>query len=114
MPGETQLMFYASGDNNQAMNIRLNDNTCFVLRRYMVCCFYDIPSPETARIMRISVSLLKRIRSWAKLDLWPSCQVGPLAELPDPQLGAYPVFEGVGGESAERDHFNAETEQAAC
>lgn len=69
--GETQLMFFSSDDDTKAMTVRLNDNGTFVLYRYMVCCFFDIPCVEAARIMCISLSLLKRIRSWARLDCWP-------------------------------------------
>lgn len=69
--GETQLMFFNSEDDTKAMTVRLNDNGTFILYRYMVCCFFDIPCVEAARIMCISLSLLKRIRSWARLDCWP-------------------------------------------
>ena len=73
--GETLKAFYASSDPCRAMNIRLNDRGNYVLRRYMVSCFFDIPSVEAARIMCVSLSLLKKIRSWAKVDRWPCSQI---------------------------------------
>lgn len=69
--GETHLMFYCSEDDNKAMTVQLKDSGCFILYRYMVSCFFDIPCVEAARIMCVSLSCLKRIRSWAKLECWP-------------------------------------------
>lgn len=69
--GETQLTFYASDDEDRAMTVQLKDCGSFVMYRYMVCCFFDIPCVEAARIMCVSLSLVKRIRSWARLGCWP-------------------------------------------
>ena len=69
--GETLEMFYMSEDENKAMNVRLNDKGCYFLRRYMVRCLFDIPTVEAARILCVSLSLLKKIRSWANLGCWP-------------------------------------------
>jgi hypothetical protein len=69
--GETLEMFYLSTDENKAMSVRLNDHSNYILRRYMVPCLFDIPTVEAARILHISLSLLKRIRSWANLGCWP-------------------------------------------
>ena len=73
--GETHLTFFSSDDDNKAMTVQLKDSGSFVLYRYMVCCFFDIPCVEAARIMCVSLSLVKRIRSWAKLDCWPCCLI---------------------------------------
>lgn len=69
--GETLEMFYLSTDENKAMSVRLNDHSNYILRRYMVPCLFDIPTVEAARILHVSLSLLKRIRSWANLGCWP-------------------------------------------
>lgn len=79
---ETLEMFFLSTDENKAMNVRLNDHSNYILRRYMVPCLFDIPTVEAARILQISLSLLKKIRSWANLGCWPCslihCGMHPL------------------------------------
>jgi hypothetical protein len=72
--GETLEKFYLSTDEIKAMNVRLNDHSNYILRRYMVPCLFDIPTVEAAWILHVSLSLLKKIRSWANLGCWP-CRV---------------------------------------
>ena len=72
---ETEAMFFASNDLKKAFSVRLDYTTAYVLRMEMVFCFFDIPMTEAARIMRVSVSLVKRIRAWVHVDQWPCCLV---------------------------------------
>jgi hypothetical protein len=74
-PGETLGMFKSSTDLKKAFNIRVNNGEVYPLRREMVYCFFDIPAAEAARIMRVSLSLLKKIRSWVNVDRWPCLQL---------------------------------------
>ena len=64
-------MFNESNDLKKAFNVRLNCGGNYPLSREMVYCFFDIPLREAARIMRVSPSLLKRIRAWVNVDVWP-------------------------------------------
>jgi hypothetical protein len=73
--GETLDMFNASNDLKKAFNVRLSSGENYPLRRDMVYCFFDIPAVEAARIMCVSLSLLKKIRAWVKLDRWPCSQI---------------------------------------
>jgi RWP-RK domain len=72
--GETPSMFKASNDAKRAMAIHIGHRS-YSLTREMVCCFFDIPAVEAARIMRVSLSTLKKIRSWVRLDRWPCTQI---------------------------------------
>ena len=69
--GETLEMFIASNDLKKAFNVRLNSGENYPLRREMVYCFFDIPAVEAARIMCVSLSSLKKIRTWVKVERWP-------------------------------------------
>ena len=69
--GETLEMFSASNDLKKAFNVRLNSGENYPLRREMVYCFFDIPAVEAARIMCVSLSSLKKIRTWVKVERWP-------------------------------------------
>lgn len=73
--GETLTMFYTSIDENKAMTVRLNDHSNYILRRSMVPCLFDIPTVEAARILHVSLSLLKKIRSWTNLECWPCSMI---------------------------------------
>ena len=73
--GETLQMFYESRDLKKAFSVRLGSDTVYVLRMEMVYCFFDIPLTEAARIMRVSVSLAKKIRGWVHLPQWPCSMV---------------------------------------
>jgi hypothetical protein len=74
-PGETVGMFRESSDLKKAFNVRVNNGESYPLRREMVYCFFDIPATEAARIMRVSLSLLKKIRTWVNVDRWPCSQL---------------------------------------
>ena len=73
--GESLGMFNSSNDLKKAFNVRLSTGENYPLRRDMVYCFFDIPSVEAARIMCVSLTLLKKIRAWVKLDRWPCAQI---------------------------------------
>ena len=64
-------MFNESNELNQAFNVRLSNGTNYPLSREMVYCFFDVPAVEAARIMCVSLSLLKKIRAWVKVERWP-------------------------------------------
>ena len=64
-------MFNESNDLKKAFNVRLNCGGNYPLSREMVYCFFDIPAVEAARIMCVSLSLLKKIRGWVKVERWP-------------------------------------------
>lgn len=69
--GETMEMFEESKDLKKTYSVRLGGGDNYPLRMEMVYCFFDIPLREAARIMRVSPSLLKRIRAWVNVDVWP-------------------------------------------
>ena len=69
--GMTMDMFNNSNDLKKTYSVRLGQGESFPLRMEMVYCFFDIPLREAARIMRVSVSLMKKIRTWVKVDQWP-------------------------------------------
>ena len=68
--GQSIEEFYASRDLKKAMCVRLGYDS-YPLHMETVYCFFDIPMCEAARIMRILVSLLKRIRTWVGVEQWP-------------------------------------------
>lgn len=72
---ETLTMFYESKDMKKAFSVRLSCTVAYVLRMEMVYCFFDIPLCEAARIMRVSVTLIKRIRAWVHIYYWPCCLI---------------------------------------
>jgi hypothetical protein len=74
-PGETVDMFKESRDLKKAFSVRVSNGESYPLRREMVYCFFDIPSVEAARIMRVSLSLLKKIRTWVNVERWPCSQL---------------------------------------
>jgi hypothetical protein len=69
--GETLGEFHGSNDLKKAMEVRLSDEESYPLRREMVYCFFDIPAVEAARIMCVSLSVLKKIRTWVKVERGP-------------------------------------------
>lgn len=71
MRGGTLEMFEESKDLKKAYSVRLGGGRNYPLRMEMVYCFFDIPLREAARIMKVSPSLLKRIRAWVNVDTWP-------------------------------------------
>ena len=73
--GETPSMFKSSTDVKRAMEIHLNRHSSYSLTKEMVFCFFDIPAIEAARIMRVSLSTLKKIRNWVEMKRWPCSMI---------------------------------------
>ena len=69
--GETLEMFEKSKDLKKEYSVRLGGGNNYPLRMDMVFCFFDIPLKEAARIMHVSSTLLKKIRTWVHVDQWP-------------------------------------------
>ena len=69
--GETLEMFEKSKDLKKEYSVRLGGGNNYPLRMEMVFCFFDIPLKEAARIMHVSSTLLKKIRTWVHVDQWP-------------------------------------------
>ena len=73
--GESMEMFNNSSDLKKAYSVRLGNGVSYPLRMEMVYCVFDMPLSEAARILRVSVSLAKRIRAWVKVDQWPCSMI---------------------------------------
>ena len=43
----------------------------YSLTREMVKCFFDLPSVDAARILKICLTVLKKIRTWVGVSRWP-------------------------------------------
>lgn len=48
---------------------------CYVVRKDLIACLFDVPTVDAARLLRVCVTLLKRIRSLCGLAVWPYAAV---------------------------------------
>ena len=55
---------------NEIIHIKTS-NIEYKMLKSQLTCFYDIPACDAARIMRVCLTLLKRLRVWSGLQRWP-------------------------------------------
>ena len=60
----------ASLTSRDTIDVRSHD-VVYSLTREMVHSFFDLPSVDVARLLKVCVTVLKHIRSWAGIDCWP-------------------------------------------
>ena len=51
------------------------ETVTYIMRKDLLLCFFDLSMSDAARIMRICVTVLKKLRSWVGLDIWPCTDV---------------------------------------
>jgi hypothetical protein len=48
-----------------------SQNAVYSLTRDMVRCFFDIPSIDAAKVLRVCLTVLKKMRKWVGVSRWP-------------------------------------------
>ena len=56
--------------NGDSIDVTSRD-AVYTLNRDMIRCFFDVPSLDAARVLRVCMTVLKRIRKWAGVPRWP-------------------------------------------
>ena len=59
---------------SDTLDVTSKDAT-YRLTKDMVKCFFDLPSIDAARELRVCLTVLKKIRKWAGLSRWPFAHV---------------------------------------
>lgn len=60
---------------DEAIKIKIRSGESYFLTKEMLCCLIDVTIQDAARFLRVSLSLMKRIRVWAGINRWPCKQV---------------------------------------